>query len=239
MIKLQEYTPRVYYNQSRDFQFIGRLYDIVLNSVKTNADMLYQLPCGDNLNTQLLDLLSLTLGFKASHEYNIIQLEAVCKVLPILIKNKGNIKSLNLLISTLLSAEGITLRAAYQVQDNTISLFIPATLTDVTLLRDLLPYLLPAGIACNIYKNTAIKANVLTKVNTSAIAHYEKVSDALNATLVNKETKNIYSATIKEGQLYKTTLSGKGFMPSTTVGTKLSEDDYEQFKKTDKETEEN
>ena len=40
MIKLQDMTPDVYYNQSRDFQFIGRLYDIVLNSVKTNADLI-------------------------------------------------------------------------------------------------------------------------------------------------------------------------------------------------------
>ena len=40
MIKLQELTPSVYYEQSRDFQFIGRLYDIVLNYIKTNADNL-------------------------------------------------------------------------------------------------------------------------------------------------------------------------------------------------------
>ena len=41
MIRLQDMTPSVYYDQSRDFQFIGRLFDVVLNSVKTNADMVY------------------------------------------------------------------------------------------------------------------------------------------------------------------------------------------------------
>ena len=41
MIKLQELTPSVSYEQSRDFQFIWRLYAIVLNYVKTNADNLY------------------------------------------------------------------------------------------------------------------------------------------------------------------------------------------------------
>ena len=44
MIKLQNYTPEIYYKESRDFQFIGRLYDLVLNSIKTEVDLLYYLP---------------------------------------------------------------------------------------------------------------------------------------------------------------------------------------------------
>ena len=44
MIKLRNLTPDVYYNESRDFQFIGRLFDVVLNSVKTEADLLYNVP---------------------------------------------------------------------------------------------------------------------------------------------------------------------------------------------------
>ena len=55
MIKLQELTPSVYYEQSRDFQFIGRLYDIVLNYIKTNADNLYTLPIGKNMDEKLLN----------------------------------------------------------------------------------------------------------------------------------------------------------------------------------------
>ena len=48
MIRLQDLVPNVYYEKSRDFQFIGRLFDIVLNSVKTNSDTLYNLPSGKN-----------------------------------------------------------------------------------------------------------------------------------------------------------------------------------------------
>ena len=47
MIKLQDYTPEVYYKQSRDFQFLGRLYDVILNAVKTNSDMIYAVPSAD------------------------------------------------------------------------------------------------------------------------------------------------------------------------------------------------
>ena len=61
MIKLQDYTPEVYYRESRDFQFIGRLYDLVLNYVKTNADLIYSLPLSDNSDNQFIDLMAMTL----------------------------------------------------------------------------------------------------------------------------------------------------------------------------------
>ena len=69
MIRLQDLTPAVYYDQSRDFQFIGRLYDLVLNYSKTNAANLYNLPIGENMDEQLLNLLALTLGFKPTKNY--------------------------------------------------------------------------------------------------------------------------------------------------------------------------
>ena len=68
MIKLQDYTPEVYYRESRDFQFIGRLYDLVLNYVKTNADLIYSLPLSDNSDNQFIDLMAMTLGFHAKHK---------------------------------------------------------------------------------------------------------------------------------------------------------------------------
>ena len=59
MIKLQDYTPEVYYRESRDFQFIGRLYDLVLNYVKTNADLIYSLPLSDNSDNQFIQPLTI------------------------------------------------------------------------------------------------------------------------------------------------------------------------------------
>ena len=54
-ITLQNLTPDIYYNQSRDFQFIGRLFDVVLNSVKVNADKLYNNPISYNSDEKLID----------------------------------------------------------------------------------------------------------------------------------------------------------------------------------------
>lgn len=170
MIKLQDYTPEIYYKQSRDFQLLGRLYDVVLNSIKTSADALYGLPKADRtMQTRILDLLSYTLGFTAKHEYSNTQLAAVCSVFPSLIKLKGSIQAIQLLGDTLLSAEGINEKFSCYAEGNTIQLFIPGALSTLTLFNDLLDYLLPAGMSCNIVRanteSVAIATEIATKVS--------------------------------------------------------------------------
>lgn len=158
MIKVQDETPKIYYNESRDFQFIGRLYDVVLNSVKTNCDLLYNLPISDNVNTQMLDLMSTTLGFKIRHNYNTKQLVSACSIFPTILKNKGNIQAIQLIGDALLHAEGITEDFGYEISDDntSIDIFIPSTLSDINLFKDLLSYVMPAGMNVNIIRATRI-----------------------------------------------------------------------------------
>lgn len=155
MIKLQDLTPSVYYNQSRDFQFIGRLYDVVLNSVKTNADMIYAVPSAEAAGSKMVDLLALTLGFRALHHYNVKQLVAICSILPLILKNKGNIQSILLIGQALLNSEGITEAFGYTIDESNpylIQLFVPPALSDTNLLKDLLVYVIPAGMESQIIR---------------------------------------------------------------------------------------
>lgn len=168
-IKLQNLTPDIYYNHSRDFQFIGRLFDIVLNSVKTSADSIYNLPFNANSDHQLIDLLTMTLGFKSKHNYNVKQLVALCSAFITVIKNKGNLKAITTAINTLLNAEGISENASCTLTNNntTLNLFIPQKLTDLNLLKDLLIYILPAGMSCNITKELFIQSYSTTNLGTN------------------------------------------------------------------------
>ena len=90
MIKLQNLTPEVYYKESRDFQLLGRLFDLVLNAVKTDTDLLYNLPLSTNSDEKLLELLALTLGFKPKHQYNARNLKAVCSVFSEILRKFGD-----------------------------------------------------------------------------------------------------------------------------------------------------
>ena len=161
MIKLQNNTPKVYYERSRDFQFIGRLYDVVLNSVKTNADIIsYGIPYSDFSPESFLELLARTLGFKPKHNYSRNQLLAICNIFSAVVKNKGNIKAVQLIGEAILKVEGVvgnilclmTYDAENQKDLPVLRIIVPDKLAEIALFYDLLEYVVPAGCACDIVR---------------------------------------------------------------------------------------
>ena len=176
MIKLQDYTPEVYYRESRDFQFIGRLYDLVLNYVKTNADLIDSLPLSDNSDNQFIDLMAMTLGFHAKHKYTSQQLKAICFVLSEIIRNKGTIKALTIACDAIFHAEGIQGQFDYGLTNNNtnIIIYLPQELSDTTLLNDLFEYILPAGMSCQIIKTYSEKALPTTEVGVESTFYQYK-----------------------------------------------------------------
>ena len=167
-IKLQYMTPRPYYEQSRDFQFIGRLFDIVLNSVKTNADMMYNLPLSADTDERLADLMALTLGFELKHSYPAKQLKAVCSVLPTIMRQKGSVKAIETAVRAILGAEGVKGAWKCDADPKTAkaTIIVPSQLSDLRLLRDLLDYVLPAGMDCELCKMNFTVSEASTLVGT-------------------------------------------------------------------------
>ena len=202
MIKLEELTPKVYYNQSRDFQFIGRLYDLVLNSIKTNTELVNYLPLDRNTDQQLLNLMAFTLGFKLKHNYNTAQLTALCNVFSYALKNKGNIKSIVSVCDAVLNAEGIRANTSYALHDTELILYLPSTLTDITLLRDLLDYILPAGMSCTFIKETIVSTNTIdTITSTNDTVEKEIISSEYNEYNKIIQPEKIILAEKKQGYI--------------------------------------
>lgn len=194
MIKLQNMTPEVYYQESRDFQFIGRLYDIVLNYIKMQTDQIYNLPLSQNSDEKLLDLMMMTLGFQSKHNYNTKQLRALCGAFTEIMRNKGSMIAIELACKTLLNAEGISnapvidfeplaTDAAKKEKDYTkLIIYISDKLSDLNLLKDLLNYILPAGMSVNIFRRNFIE---VTSDGNTPLAYVEK------AELVQTNSQNI------------------------------------------------
>ena len=213
MIKLQNLTPEVYYKESRDFQLLGRLFDLVLNAVKTDTDLLYNLPLSTNSDEKLLELLALTLGFKPKHQYNARNLKAVCSVFSEILRNKGSIKAIKIACEALFNSMDISQQLDYDFtkdKDNTeLNLYIAQDFGDITLLNDLLSYILPAGMSCNIIRefhvlddsntNIGISDNVTkTKINTIDTSKIIKdFTGVSNATISNKAGFSVNSEIIK------------------------------------------
>lgn len=168
MIKLEDMTPNIYYNKSRDFQYIGRLYDIVLNAVKTDSDTIDYINDAATCDSTLLNLLAMTLGFKARRLYNTVQLRAICCVLSRILKAKGSIKAVTIACDAILAAEGLKETADYSFTGSHLKIFLPYSLSDISLIEDLFDYILPAGLSCTIIRELKVTRDALT---TIGIAH--------------------------------------------------------------------
>lgn len=178
MIKLQNMTPAIYYDKSRDFQYIGRLYDIVLNAAKTDIDCIQYINDIDTCDSTLLNLLALTLGFKLNHDYNAVQLRAICSVLPLILRNKGSIKAVTTACDAILAAEGITDTVDFSFESGLLTLYLPYTLSDSSLIEDLLDYILPAGICCTIVRELKLKTSAYTNIGLQdKITYYMDSAD--------------------------------------------------------------
>lgn len=168
MIKLQDYTPEIYYKESRDFQFIGRLFDIVLNAVKTDTDTIYNIPISDNSDDKLIDLMAMTLGFQAKHHYSGKQIRAICRVFPEILRKKGSIEAVLIACNAIFAAEGLEQTTQYDFTGEkikTLNLYIPQEFKDIVLLNDLLTYVLPAGMSCNIIRELRSVEETKTVIN--------------------------------------------------------------------------
>lgn len=190
MIKLQNLTPEIYYKESRDFQLLGRLFDLVLNAIKTDTDLLYNLPLSTNSDEKLLELLALTLGFKPKHQYNARNLKAVCSVFSEILRNKGSIKAIKIACEALFNSMDISQQLDYDFtkgKDNTeLNLYIAQDFGDITLLNDLLSYILPAGMSCNIIREFHILDDSNTNLGISDVLTKSKI----NTTETSKVVKD-------------------------------------------------
>ena len=198
LIKFQDLTPEVYYKRSRDFQYIGRLFDLVLNNAKMNTDIISSLPLNPDMDPRLLDLLALTLGFKSKHEYNTKQLAALCSIFPFVLRNKGSKLAIETACNALLNAEGITKEASIEVSNQTISIFLPSELSDLNLLKDLLNYILPAGMSCSLVQ----EATLVPPSSTTLVNYQDYV---VNYTNTSKESKDLWDEVTSKSIILKQT----------------------------------
>lgn len=203
MIKTKNQLPEYYYNESRDFQFIGRLFDVIFNYNKTSIDSMRNNPLSKNIDDSLIDLCALTVGFSSKREYDTDDLKAICTSFNELIKKKGTKGAIETCVEVLLKSKNISDEFSVIINDNfEVEIYVPAKLNDLRLLEDLFVYILPAGFVPVIiyrssYSPTAItefkfgqKVRISNKKNSTAIGVYRNSTTTASdteITLFNNE----------------------------------------------------
>lgn len=163
MIKFSNQVPSVYPSASRDFQYLGWLIDIVLNSVKHNVDDIYDLP-NNKADPKLTELLAMTLGFSVKRNYDQDQLRALVAALPIILKYKGTKTAIDMAGNAILAASGASGDFSSEIVDGELSVVFPVNLVDISLFIDLLEYILPAGMTYHIIRKNQENRNYATEL---------------------------------------------------------------------------
>lgn len=161
MIKVQNMVPEVYYKESRDFQLLGRLFEMLFNYAYNNVQIMSKNVNSIENNTFLLELLCSSLGFDIKQEYDSKQLNAISSIFLEVLKNKGNIKSIQLLVNLILNITGYPGTVTINFDDDGIlNIFVPSDVLDLNLFNEVLNYTLPAGTLYNIRQSEVIETTL-------------------------------------------------------------------------------
>ena len=162
-IKIENNVPETYCNRSRDFQLLCRLFTCVVNDTKFNIDTMLELVNSHLCRADMLQLLQTKLGFFSDKHITDEELRLVLEAFPVIVKNKGSLKSIKQAINVFLKCKKIntSVQVIYTTKETTIQgvnvdahslvIGIESYLQDITILKEIFRYILPVGIGYYFY----------------------------------------------------------------------------------------
>jgi len=188
-INIEESVPEIYVSESRDFQLLCRLYNCIVNGVKFNIDSILGVIDTDTCNSKLLELLQSKLGFFSDKTFYSDDLRYILKAFPYIIKNKGSKKAIEQTLALYLKINHVNTEVRIDIVNNsiddesyTINIGIESTLKDLTVLNEVLKYVIPSGYKIKYYFYTGVPMNELCITNRSNI-NAVQISDLVNSHL--------------------------------------------------------
>lgn len=194
LLRMQNRTPPVYCEESRDFQLLCRLYDTIVNGLLFDIDTITDLINTRDIRSSFLQLLQTKLGFFTLHNFDENTLRYTLNGFPRMVRYKGSKKSIEYAVNTFLKINNIIspvtvtfqetpllLANGYTVPDHTIVIGISASLQDSAILEEIFRYILPAGTIYYFYYYSTTKELTNIVENDGAIVLY--VSDNINSIL--------------------------------------------------------
>lgn len=178
MFRIQDNVPDVYINESRDFQLISRLYDLLFSGVKYDIDSMVNVLDATLIKENMLQLLCTKIGFFPRVDIDANVLRYIIASFPYIIKNKGNKLGIQYAINAILKAENnplsvgkprieiINSEASVNQQPYTVYIYTNIDIYNKLALDEVLRYVLPIGSAyqVNRYDSTYYNEDNPTKV---------------------------------------------------------------------------
>lgn len=229
MIRLQDNVPAYYVEQSRDFQLLCRLYDILISAEKNNVDATSTLVQPNNIKSILLSLLCSRCGFITSYYLDDDILRNIAAAFPFIVRKKGTLQGIALAVNTILKAEKDPsaverVELAIDKTSHEITILTPITLYNKVALQELLRYVIPAGIYVNIqeYASADDAGNVNTTLYQKDIYDIISIKTLLSSNARTSTSKDSVGLSINTNPVGETVESRliNNIYTSQIVGSK-------------------
>lgn len=184
ILRLQNMTPPVYTEESRDFQLLCRLYDCVINGLKFDIDSILELINTRNTRSSALPLLQTKVGFYTDKKIDSSRLRSVLECFPIIVKNKGSLYAIKMSVYLYLRIYKMYTKSniwySYDTNFLTVEIITNKKAPSTIILDELFRYILPTGATYSIIFNSAA-SQMSETVNVIGEAELVFVSDSISS----------------------------------------------------------
>lgn len=207
IFRLDDNVPRIYVNESRDFQMLCRLFTYGLNAPKYETETLHYLNSGMLTNDRLLSNLCEKPGFMDGQTVKGEYLRYITENFGRLVRDKGAKTGICNAVYLYLLMYNISTACYVQIDRSTytIHIGIKSAVKDIQVLYTILKYIVPTGWLLDIffyqelnvwqgfaYKDTLVNmvrkasaTNALYIINTS-VGYDEQMGDARRSEIIGK-----------------------------------------------------
>ena len=197
VFRIQNQVPDAYNRNSRDFQLLCNTFDCMYGAVKYDIDSIRDVTDTTLCNDNLLSKLQTKLGFFTNITMNTETQRLILKAFPYLIKHKGSINGIKQAIHIYLKTQNIigTVDVKVKNQKNkrfdgtnimdsiyVVNIGLHVKLMDITILTELLKYILPAGYGVNY--------SLIKESKVPFVKAYDKIKNSIDILFVTQATND-------------------------------------------------
>ena len=189
MFRVENNVPEVYVQESRDFQLLARLYDLVFQSSRFSIDSMQRTADTMHCNASLLPLLGTKVGLFEDLKLSDATYRKVLAAFPYIIKYKGSQKAIKLIINLFEQLINTKIELLQDPEDHyKITLRFVEFPPNIELLYALLDYIRPTGLIIDHIVSSTVVEGTKTDVVIDTTYALDELATSSN---VYKESANL------------------------------------------------
>lgn len=194
IFRLQNNTPEVYVNNSRDFQLLCRAFDCINAGVRSEINSMATVVDTNTCINRVIQLLQTKLGFFTTNQYNDDDIRTILQGFVQMVRNKGSKKGIEYAVYAYLRTKKIIASAEVSIDNDShiVRIGMNTAPIETKLLEEILSYIIPTGYFVSFeFYNKQVVDNKYTVTNG---ANFLQIGNLLNAQLaVENRTMNAWT----------------------------------------------